>query len=159
LLAAAEFCRPVCSTLLQPHTPQRFACAHGALGCVDSLERQRQGHVGQGVHARYQMKRLENESYHGAAVERTLIGIQGAEFAPIDANAAGSGSIQAADQVEESRFAAAADANYRQQLPSMDIEADPRQRPDVDCSHAINAGKIPKLDDIVGDDGGLLGQP
>src|SRR5262249_41251376 len=107
-------------------------------GVLMAVERPRQLDVFQNADVREQVEELEHHPDFTASKERALVLGQRADIASADEDGSGARSIDAADQVEKSRLAAAGWTDNGQKLPGRDVQIDvvesdhgPRSRVDL----------------------------
>jgi hypothetical protein len=124
LFTAAELARPVARAPSQTNLVQGLSGTPIAFLSVDSLQRQGQGDVGCGCHARDKVKGLEDEADGCATVQGTFVGFQGTQVPAIDAQATGGRGVQAAEQMEQRRLPRSTDADNGQPFTALDVEVD-----------------------------------
>ena len=117
------------------------------MGCAHDVGDQR--HVLAGGQAGNQVVELENESDVMAPVfrERRLVG--GRQIAIAIGHRAARRHIEAADDVEERRFAAAGRPEHDDELAGSDRQRHAAQRMHVDLAHPVDLGDIPQGKDGV----------
>src|SRR5690606_14430177 len=82
-----------------------------------------------------------------AAQERALVGVQRADVDAAEGVGAGRWRVEAADDVHGRRFARAAGAHDRHELPAVDPEVHAVERPHFGGAFAIDLGDGAKLHD------------
>ena len=104
LFAATQFAGSMGGPLREPHALDRFGGKAVPLRAIDTLESQRQGDIFRGREAGDEVIRLENEPDRGSPVEGPLLPAHARQIAVIDPDTTGIGSIQTAQEVQQSRF-------------------------------------------------------
>jgi hypothetical protein len=109
-----------------------------------------EGHVLAGRQARDQIVKLEHESHVIAPVsgEQGIVVFHQIAAAVIDAPRGG--NIEAAQNVQQRRFAAAGGAQQHDELAFIQVEIDAAERVDVDLTHVIGLRDASCLIDRVG---------
>jgi acyl-CoA thioesterase-1 len=135
LLAAGQLRRIVVQPMAQADTLEQ---ASGALSDI-ALSAQLQRHLnvlvgGQGGH---ELKRLKDKADGGAPEACTLVLGQGTEFGAVDRHAAAAWRVEASQQPQQGRLAAAGGAEDRDKVTRLDVEVDVTQHRHRACAAGV----------------------
>ena len=97
-------------------------------------------------HGRQEIEKLKNDAETLASVGSKRVFISGMKSEPVDRNFAGGRLIEAAEQIEQSAFAATAGSGHRTECAGRDFQRDIPQGVHFAAGRGINAGDMTKAD-------------
>jgi hypothetical protein len=122
LLAARKLIREVVSAIGQRHRLEEFLSTRAGSRSPAAGDAQRQGHIVECVQFVEQIMVLENEPDHPVAKVGPGLEIEVPNLAPIELEVAFIGSIEQAEDVEQSTLADSRGPHDSQYLPFLDFE-------------------------------------
>ena len=137
LLAAAHLRGLVVQVLLQPEVAEHLARGGAALAGADAAVDQGHGHVLQRGHGGEEVELLEDEADVPKAKIHQLLFVHLLQVLPRDHDAAAGGLFQPRHHVQQRGLAAARAADDADELPRVNIQVDPVQRPHPLFAHAV----------------------
>src|SRR5690606_22475892 len=156
LLAAGELAGLVPGALGQTDQAQRHLGAPGPLGAAHLAQQQRQLDVLLRAQHRQQVVELEDEADVLGAPARQFAGLELVDALAVDADAAGGGRVQAADQVQQGGLARARRAHQGDEGTALDLEVDAVQHFHLLLAAGVVLGELPDLDQGLGHRGPRL---
>src|SRR5581483_4342371 len=145
-LAAGELRRERPALLLQPDRVQRIGDAALDLGARHALEDERQRDVVGDPHRGQQVEELEHRTDALAAQPRERIVVERARRPAVDLDHARSREIDAADEIEQGRLAAAARTDERDHLAACDLQRDAVERAHRSLARAVDFHDVADAD-------------
>src|SRR5690606_38108955 len=122
----------------------------GAFGAAHLAQQKRQFDVLLRAQHRQQVVELEHEADMLGTPAGQLAGLELVDTLAVDADAAGGGRIQAADQVQQGGLARARRAHQGEEIATLDVEVDAVQHLDLLLATDVMLGELPDLDQGLG---------
>ena len=131
LLSAAKFRGAMSGPMCEADSLERLDGPAGSLRAVDALKREGQRDVLQCGETGNQVIRLKNETDRRAAIRSTLPAVEGGQILFFDPDISCIRGIETAQDMQEGRFARAANAKNRYKLPLDHLEIHILQCPNL----------------------------
>ncbi len=150
LFATGEFRGAVAEAVREANALEGFADAGGTLGAVDLGQAKWQLDIFFERHAREKVERLEDHSNGVAAVAGEIEGIERGDIPAVGKDGAGSGAIQAGDEIEERGFSRTGGAEESEEFVVGYGEGEFVDGADRSFAHGVVAGDAVELDRGIG---------
>ncbi len=146
-LAAGELVRAVPHAVVEPHRRQRRLRPPLAVGAGDPVDPERILHVLERGEHRQEVEGLEHEAQLAPPQARLLRRGQGGQIGAREQDLALVRLVQAAEQVQQARLAAAGRARHHHELALRHLDVDAAQRLDDDVAEAIPLAQVAGLEE------------